>query len=364
MLEKYGIPLWAEQLIFAVGILVGTLIASYLIRLILGFVSRRIADRTKSELDDILISALSKPLFYLIFVGGIDIEFRYLAKTYTFLTEGTFRVLHGIAFTVAAIIVGWLAIRLTTALSKWYAKHIAVKTETKIDDEFIPIFDRGIKMVVFIIVLMAIMSHFNIDIKGLVAVLGVSSLAVALAAQDTLANMIAGFILMLDRPFRVGDRVILGDERKVDVYEIGLRSTKFQTLDRTLVIIPNAEITKMAINNITYPAPLIRAQIDVGVAYGSDIDKVRELLLEAARTYPKTLKEPEPYVEFINLGDSSLDFRLYAYLAEFRDQWRSGNAIREIVYKIFERENIEIPFPQRVVTMVDGGEGGNGGGLE
>lgn len=181
--------------------------------------------------------------------------------------------------------------------------------------------------------------------------LGVGSLALALAAQDTLANMIAGFILMIDRPFRIGDRVMFNDQRKLDVYEIGLRSTKFLTLENTLFIIPNAELSKMTIDNTSYPEPTIRVKLDVGVAYGSDVDLVKGFLLEAATAHPGVLSKPEAYVQFINFGDSSLDFRIYAYIQANRDQWRVGNAIRENVYKIFIREKIEIPFPQRVLHM-------------
>lgn len=351
MLEQYGIPLWAEKLIFACGILIGTIIAAYLIRMILRFVTHRIARKTSSNLDDLIIEAISKPVFNLIIVGGLDFEIKYLHKSFEFITEGTYELLHGIAFTFAMVLVGWLVIRIFESLTTWYAKNIAAKTETKFDDEFIPIFSRSLKAIVFVLVLMAVLSHFNIDIKGLVAVLGVSSLAFALAAQDTLSNMIAGFVLMLDRPFRVGDRVTLVEDRILDVYEIGLRSTKFLTRDNTLVIIPNAEISRMTIDNLSYPAPQIRVRIDVGVAYGSDIDRVRELLFEAAHSHPDTLKEPPPFVQFINFGESSLDFRLNIYVADYAIQRRTGHAVRELVYKIFGKENIEIPFPQRVVYL-------------
>lgn len=137
----------------------------------------------------------------------------------------------------------------------------------------------------------------------------------------------------------------------MDVYEIGLRSTKFLTLENTLVIIPNAELSKMTIDNTSYPEPTIRVKLDVGVAYGSDIDLVKKLLLEAAVEHPDSLTKPESNVQFINFGDSSLDFRIYAFIQANKNQWRVENAIRENVYKIFKRENIEIPFPQRVLHI-------------
>ena len=351
MLSNYGIPLWAEKLIIAAVILIGTLLAAYIVHLILGFLARRLAAKTKSKLDDEIIEAISKPIFLLTLAGGMDLEIQYLAKSYEFIGDGTYKLFHSVIIALAILLVSWLIIRLISALAIWYVENISTKTDTKIDDEFIPIFERSLRTIVVVLALMAILSHFNVDIKGLVAVLGVGSLAIALAAQDTLANMIAGFILMSDRPFRIGDRIILPDGRRVDVYEIGLRSSKFLTFDKSLVVIPNSELSKMTIDNISYPVPRIRIRVDVGVAYGSDIDRVKELLLEAALSHPKVLKDPKPYVQFTNFGDSSLDFVLYAFVPEFKDQWRAGNKVRETVYKVFERESIEIPFPQRVVYL-------------
>lgn len=351
MLEKYGIPLWAEKLIISAAIIVGALIAGYLVRIILRLLARRLAKKTKTELDDVLINAIKKPLFYLVVIFGFGYLFRYLHASYEYITDATYTMLEGITFSFGVTVTAWLLVRSFTMLSRWYSKHIAVKTETKLDDEFIPIIERSIKIVIIILALMAILSHFNVDIKGLVAVLGVSSLAIALAAKDTLANMIAGFILMLDRPFRVGDRITLDGERILDVYEIGLRSTRFLTRDNTLVIIPNNEISRMVVDNLSYPAPEIRVRVHVGVAYGSDIDLVKKLLIEAANSHPETIKKERTWVQFLNFGDSSLDFRLNSYVEDYAAQRRTGHEIRELVYKIFDREGIEIPFPQRVIHM-------------
>lgn len=159
-----------------------------------------------------MFQGLDQPVYYLIITGGIAYEIDYLFKSFEFLSPVIHQMLKGVTFATAAILIGWMVTRFTIGITGWYAKRIAEKTKTQIDDEFIPIFNRAFKSIVIVLVLMAILSHFKVDIKGLVAVLGVGSLA--LAAQDTLANMIAGFILMIDRPFRVGDRVMFNDRRK------------------------------------------------------------------------------------------------------------------------------------------------------
>jgi len=331
--------------------MVGAVIAAYIVRTILWVYARRIAARTKSELDDLIISAITRPIFYLILVGGLELEIRYLSYTYSFLGPELFRVLHGIKFTIGSILFGWLVIRLGAVTVRWYGNRVAARTQSRVTDEFAPIIDRTVKIVVTILVFMTILSHFEIDIKGLVAVLGVSSLAIALAAQETLSNMIAGFILMMDRPFRVGDRVVLANGREVDVYEIGLRSSKFMTSENSLVIIPNAELSKMTINNLSYPAPRIRLHIDIGVAYGSDIEKVRKLLVEAVKAHPLILKDPAPHSHLIGFGESALTFTVFGYVASYQDQWQTANDIRVVINDLFAREQIIIPYPQQVVHL-------------
>lgn len=341
-----------EALTIAVVIVAAAVAAAFFARLILKVIGRRIASRTKTEIDDIIIEAISKPVFYLILLGGLEIELRYLSRVFTGVPAEVFVILHGLKFILGALVSGWLVIRLANGSIRWYGRHIAVKTETHIDEEFIPIVDRVVKLVVFALVLMSILSHFQVDVKGLVAVLGVGSLAIALAAQDTLSNMIAGFILMLDRPFRVGDRIALPDGRRVDVHEIGLRSTKFLTFDNTIIVIPNAEIAKMTINNISYPAPRVRVRVDVGVAYGSDVNKVKALLVEAAAGHPAVLGDPAPTASLVNMGESSIDFSLFAHVGAYQDEWAAGNDIRERILAVFQRENIDIPYPQRTIHVI------------
>ncbi|UCC45219.1 MAG: mechanosensitive ion channel, partial [Candidatus Zixiibacteriota bacterium] len=199
---------------------------------------------------------------------------------------------------------------------------------------------------------------FGVDIKGLVAVLGVGSLAIALAAQETLANMIGGFTIMIDRPFRKGDMVRLPDGRRVRVHEIGIRSTKFLTYDNTLVIVPNSELIKATVHNITYPAPRVRVVIDVGVDYGSDMSLVREVMLDEASKHDTVLKDPAPQFFFLNFGDSSLDVSMRCHIVRAEDYRRVASDLRTQILNRFRAEGIEIPFPQRVVTMLKEPESG------
>ncbi|MFQ5607445.1 MAG: mechanosensitive ion channel family protein, partial [Candidatus Zixiibacteriota bacterium] len=131
-----------------------------------------------------------------------------------------------------------------------------------------------------------------------------------------------------------------------------MRSTKFLTFDNTLIIAPNAELIKMTINNQSYPEPKIRVKVEVGVAYGSDVDKVREILLDIVSQHTKALSDPAPDVYFTELADSSLNFAVVCRVSSVSEQWMTSVQIREQIYKRFADEGVEIPFPQRVVHMV------------
>jgi len=154
--------------------------------------------------------------------------------------------------TILIIIIGFIIQRVIGGVSAWYKENIASKTSTTLDDELIPIARRLLKVAVWVVALLVILPLYGIDISALITTLGVSSLAIALAAQDTIANIISGFMIMIDRPFRIGDRVKIPSGEVVDVLEIGVRRSKFLSQDKAIVIVPNLELSKSKIINYTY----------------------------------------------------------------------------------------------------------------
>ncbi len=154
-------------------------------------------------------------------------------------------------FLTAVFITYWIQKLVGTALA-WYRDTIAVKTKTSLDDEFIPLFSRTGRAVLWVIGAIIILSRFGVDTKAIIASLGVGSLAIALAAQDTIANIIAGFLIMVDRPFRIGDEIKLPSGEKVKVLDIGIRRSKFLSEENAVIIMPNLELSKSKIVNFTY----------------------------------------------------------------------------------------------------------------
>ncbi len=341
-----------QTLIGATAIILATGLVSFVLRVVVFGVVHRLTSRTSTTIDDRLLKAIRSPLALLIYVFGLSILFNFLQSRYAeYIGEGAAKTIDGIIYGFGVFVVAFLIIRLIATILSWYADTIAVKTETNLDNEFVPLLERSLKIIVVTLAALIVLEHFGVDIKGLVAVLGVGSLAIALAAQETLANMIGGFTIMIDRPFRIGDMVRLPDDRRVKVYEIGIRSTKFRTFDNTLVIVPNAELIKSTVHNLTYPVPLVRVVIEVGVGYESDMDKVRDVMLDVAAKHSNVLEDPEPQFLLWAFGASSLDVVLRCHITCAEDDRRTSSELRLQILERFRQEGIEIPFPQRVVTM-------------
>ena len=201
-----------------------------------------------------------------------------------------------------------------------------------------------------------LLSGLGVAITPVLTALGVGGLAVALALQDTLSNLFAGVHLLADKPVRVGDFVKLESGVEGFVEDIGWRSTRVRMLPNNLVIVPNAKLAQSTITNYNLPEPGMSLLIPVSVSYGSDPDRVEQVLVEeatkAAGEVPGLLTEPAPFVRFIpGFGESSLDFTLICRVASFVDQYLVQHELRKRILRRFRAEGIEIPFPVRTVEL-------------
>ncbi len=233
----------------------------------------------------------------------------------------------------------------------WYEKDVARKTATNIDEKIIPTVRKILNVIFFVFIIMFISDHFKLPLSKLWAVAGIGSLAVALAAKDTFANIISGVIILIDRPFLIGDRIELSDGTFGDVVDIGIRSTKILSFDNTIYILPNAEISNQRITNHCYPDYKIKIRHNIGVAYGSDLDKVKEIINDILNKHPNVLNNPSWGIYFMKFGDSSLDLLVIYWVSNYRSKFDITDEINMEIKKRFEEENIEIPFPQRDVHM-------------
>jgi MscS family membrane protein len=328
---------------------------SRLIRLLFNLIQSRLTSRTRTDLDDRLLVAVKGPVSIGIWVLGlkwalksIDLpNWGFREASIEKIVGGWNKGIDGLFFILLTLVVISLITRCFDVLARWFTGRVAARTESRVDDELVPIVNRLFQVLVWAVALIVVFDHFGIEVSSLLVALGAGSLAFALAAQETLANMIGGFIIFIDRPFRTGDRIELENGTRGDVRDIGLRSTKILTFENTILVVPNAQIIKEKVTNLSYPDPKIRILVNLGVAYGSDLDRVKQIVLEVARAHPKILDDPEPKVFFLDFGDSSLDLRLIARTGDYQDQWALTEEIRMGIWRALVREGIGIPFPQR-----------------
>lgn len=337
---------WVQVGISIAIIFTTILLGRWMIRLLVLRLLPMITRKTRSTLDDYLVQALHPPLFILAVVYSFDLGLKrieFLPSPWVAPVSEIFYVLY---LATIFITLG----RLINSLGIWYTSEIAPKTETRMDEQLLPFFRRLALILLVMIASIILLSHFEVDVSALVTTLGVGSLAIALAAKETLEDTIAGLVIVMDRPFRIGDRIEVQDlDTWGDVVDIGLRSTRIRTRDNRMVIIPNSVIGKSLIVNHSYPDTQYRIEIHIGIAYGTDLEHARETLIKAVQGVDGVLQDRLVEALFLEFGDSALIFRVRWWLDSYEDTRRMFDRVNTAMYEALQREEIDVPFPQREV---------------
>ena len=201
--------------------------------------------------------------------------------------------------------------------------------------------------------LMALKAAFNLDLTSIAVIFTALSVGIGFGLQYIAADIASGFILLFERPVRVGDHITIAEDEG-DVQSINLRTTIVVTNDRVSIIVPNSRLVSQRLINWSYGDPRVRISIPVGVAYDSDIDLITQTLLKAAEDVDNVLKDPPPKVQFLKFGDWSLDFRLLVWTNRPRLHPQIKSDINYRLEKLFRESGIEIPFPQTEFRMREG----------
>lgn len=340
-----------QNLLLAVVILIVAVGLSRLVIYLLNYAVRRYFAQTTTQLDDIVIQSIRTPLRIVIIVIGLQLALARLS----FIPEDL-EVLKDAFFVTYLLLVYAAVYFLLGGLAEWYGDEVVFNTDTDLDDKFLTFFRALSRIVVTIIAFIILLGHFGIEPSALVTTLGISTLAIALAAQETLSDVIAGFMIMLDQPFAIGDRVEIQDiDTWGDVVEVGLRSTRILTRDNRLVTIPNSVIGKGLIVNYSDPSTVYRVQTHVGVAYGTELSRARKIMVDALNEEEWVMKEKPVEALMLEFGDSALIFRVRCWIEDYVDTRRVMDKMNSTLYEALHREKIEIPFPRRDVHLYPSG---------
>ena len=245
-------------------------------------------------------------------------------------------------YVVIATVILW---RLLDALIDWYQNEVEPKRDRHQVDTILILLHRGTRVLLITISGIMLLSLYNINVNALIAALGVGGLALSLAAQDTLSNVISGIMIMLDQPFRVGDRIEISRLGTWgDVVDIGLRSTRIRTRDNRLVIVPNNIISTDQIVNYTYPDPRYRIQIELGIGYGQDIEQVRQILVDTVRQVEGVLLEKPVDALYVDMAESAMIFRVRWWIHSYVDTRRMFDRVNTALQAALDQAGIKTPF--------------------
>jgi len=334
------------EFLFAVLVVTAFWGLSRFVRYVLIHWGPRLVRLSKTDLDDRILTRITPPVELLVLFAGIYLAIRSLP-----LPERVQSIGSGAVFIVNAILVANIAYRSVDEFLAWYARRVEERTGSGMGNQILPLVSKLSTVFLVCAALIVILKHFNYDILSLVTALGIGSLAIGLAAKDTLANMISGFTLMIDRPFRIGDRIQLLSGKSGDVVDIGLRSTRIRTPENTFLIIPNAELCNSTVHNMAFPDLRSQGKVTIGVAYGSDVDTVKRLLVEATQGDPDILQEPAPEAFFLAFGDNALMMTLIFWVTDYTKLFMVTDRLNSRIVSCFASNDIQIPYPTRRVLL-------------
>jgi potassium-dependent mechanosensitive channel len=268
----------------------------------------------------------------------------FLTRTFTF-----GRITFSVSSIITGVVVLTLAVLVARTGSHLIERRIAARRH--IDPGLRYTIARLVKYLVITFgVLISLKQAFAIDLTSIAVIFTALSVGIGFGLQYLAADIASGFILLFERPIRVGDRITIGDDEG-DVMSINLRTTIVSTNDRIAIIVPNSKLVSQRVVNWSYGDPRARISIPVGVADDADIELVTDTLLDAAKDVSNVLSDPPPRVQFLNFGEYSLDFRLLIWTNQPRRHVQIRSDINYRIARLFRERNIKIPYPKQEFLM-------------
>lgn len=352
MIDETVLGISLTQFIIAFFIFFTALLLKRIIAHIFTKIIFKATQKTSSQMDEMLLKNINKPAEFLVVIIGFYIAIQVLHLP----TEPTNldKLGHNIVQVLMTFNLAWFCFNMVALLEHWLL-HWARHTESTLDDHLVPFIRKTLRIFIVFIAALMLVQNLGYSISGLLASLGLGGLAIAMAAKDSLANIFGSIMILLDRPFAIGDWIKAGDmEGTVD--EIGFRSTRIRTFSKTLITVPNSILMNMSIDNFSQ-MPKRRIKLSVGVTYDTTPTQMRQ----AVATIKQLLRDHSAIdqdfflVNFTDFGASSLDIMVYCFTTSTKwDEYL--DAREDVCLQIMEKLNglgLEIAFPSQTLYMHD-----------
>ncbi len=339
-----------NQWAIALGITVGAFLVGKTLYWITSGVVRRLTRRTETKLDDFILDTVSEPVVVIITVLGLRIAMSTLnfsVGASTFLTNATQAAL--------VLAVTWMVARLWESIVRGVLAPLAAKTESDLDEQLLPIARRGGAGAIWVFGLIVALNNAGYDVAALIAGLGIGGLALAMAAKDTVSNVFGGFTIFSDRPFALGDRIVIsGIDGTVE--EIGIRSTRLRKLDGRQVTIPNSRFADSPVENVSRE-PSRKVSLNLGLTYDTDptqMQRAMDVLQEIADAHAENLVADKTAIGFNAFGDFAMNVLFIYYIAPGEDILEIQTSVNSQILERFNAEGLDFAFPTQTIYTVSG----------
>jgi len=328
-------------------IFIASILLSKLVYYLVSKIVKQFTKRTKSKLDDIIIDKLEEPVMFAIIITGIwyGLNILNLSDWIEGLKEHAFYFV--IVFNIA-----WLVVRLFNALIDEYLVPIVEKSETDLDDQLLPIAQKTISISIWILAFIIGLDNAGYDVTALIAGLGIGSFAFALAAKDSVSHLFGGLVLFTDKPFTINERIIAQGYDGI-VKEIGIRSTRIQTLDGRMVTLPNGTIANDSIINVSTETAR-KITLDLGLTYDTTPENM-QLAMDLLQDISKkniALDESRTVTAFTAFGDFALNIRYIYYIKKGSDIFGTMTEVNMEILKKFNANKLDFAFPTQTLYTV------------
>jgi MscS family membrane protein len=332
----------------------GCIILAVIVGKIFYFISkhrlRKLAERSKTKLDDYLIDIIEEPLVLLIVTGGLYAGSRFLT-----LAAGGEKFFSHIVQVLIAMTVTWFLVRLVDMVIRHYAQPLVDKTESKLDDQILPILRKSAKTVIFLLAAIVVLSNLGYDILSVLAGLGIGGLALALAAQDAVKNIIGGISIFWDKPFQIEDFVEIGGKSGT-VSEVGLRSTRLKTVGGTTCVLPNSIVAGAILENFS-TREARRVVVTLGLTYETRAGKMEEAMRIITESIQGIdgIRTDDVSVRFVNFGSFSLDLEVVYWITDMSDWKMIIHRVNMALKKNLDEAGVDMAFPTETHYLVNVG---------